>query len=184
MYLMHINFKPVDQSRLVYSAICTPQHVRVRSGIPAHIKPLPGYREFLDELKEHPEKHHLLKPGLMFDPEVAIFIDYLPVEDGWAYTLQIHPDGGTDFVAHRPSELPRATRWICRTADQDAIALVEPGTAEPEGYLAEKAKGNLHILPPQGKFQCQTLAGVLPVEEGLRLEKMVAKIQREHQAVG
>lgn len=176
MYLMHVNFKPFDHSRLVYSALYTPEHVRVRSSIPAHIKPLPGYVEFLEDLKRHPEKHHLLSPGLAFDPEVAIFIDYIAGPDGWAHSLQIHPDGIADYVAHRPDQLPKATRWICRTADQDAIALVEPGTAEPEGNLTEKAKGNLKILPPKGKFHCKVIVGTLPAEETIRMEHKINQI--------
>lgn len=178
MYLMHINFKPIDHARLFYSAVCTPEHVRVRSGIPAHIKPLPGYREFLDELKEHPEGHHLLLPNLKFDPEVAIFIDYTPDQDGWAHSLMLHPDGNGDYVAHRPDQLPRATRWICRTPDQDAIALVEPGTAEPEGYLAEKAKGNVRILPAKSTFTCKVIAGAVSPGKAGRIEHKI------HQLVG
>jgi hypothetical protein len=176
MYLAHINFKPVDYARLVYSAFYTPEHVRVRSGIPAHIKPLPGYAEFLADLKEHPEKHHLLDPALKFDPEVAIFIDYLADQDGWAHSLQVHPDGSADYISHRPSQLPRATRWLCRTPDQDAIALVEPGTAEPEGYLAEKAKGNMKVLPPKGTFEAQILAGILDAEAARNVEKKINQL--------
>jgi hypothetical protein len=176
MFLMHINFKPSDYGRLVYSALCTPEHVRVRSNIPAHIKPLPGYAEFLEDLKGHPEKHHLLVPGLMFDPEVAIFVDYLADEGGWAHSLHIHPGGAADYVAHRPDQLPKATRWLCRTADQDALALVEPGTAEPEGYLTEKAKGNLKILPPKGKFYCKVVIGALSAEEANRMEQKINQI--------
>jgi hypothetical protein len=176
MYLMHINFRPIDHSRLVYSASYTPEHVRIRSSIPSHIKPLPGYVELIDELKIHPEKHHLLDPGLKFDPEVALFIDYTPGEDGWVHSLQVHPDGAADYVGHRPDQLPRATRWISRTPDQDALALVEPGTAEPEGYLAEKAKGNLKILPPRGWFQCRIIAGSLNPEEAARMEQKIDQI--------
>lgn len=176
MYLAHINFKPVDYGRLVYSATYSPEHVRVRSGIPAHIKPLPGYAEFLEMLSRNPEKHHLLSPELMFDPEAAIFIDYKADNDGWAHSLQIHPDGRGDYVAHRPSQLPRATRWLCRTPDQDAMALVEPGTAEPEGYLAEKSKGNLLVLEPQGVFRAEMIVGALDVETTTSIEAKIEKL--------
>lgn len=176
MYLAHINFKPVDYARLVYSVPYSPEHVRVRSSIPSHIQPLPGYAEFLQELTVHPEKHHVLLPELKFDPEVAIFLDYVADAQGWAHSLQIHPDGGADYVAHRPQELPRATRWLCRTPDQDALALIEPGTAEPEGYLAEKAKGHLQVLPPQGKFHAQVIVGTLNQAEAAQTEKMIHQV--------
>lgn len=165
MYLAHINFRPVDDGRLVYSAPCTPQHVRVRKSIPSHIRPRPGYVEFLEELERDPEKHHVLIPGLIFDPEVVFSIDYLADEEGWAHTMQIHPDGSADYVRHRPDQLDKGVRWICRTADQDALGLVLPATAEPEGYLAEKAKGNIKVLPAKGVFRCQIEMGVLSSDE-------------------
>ncbi len=42
MYLAHVNFRPVDNGKLIYSAPCTPEHVRVRSSIPPHISPPEG----------------------------------------------------------------------------------------------------------------------------------------------
>jgi hypothetical protein len=181
MYLAHVNFKPVDNARLVYSAQCTPEHVRARASIPSHIKPKPGYAEFLAELREHPEKHHVLAPDLAFDPEGVFFIDYLADEEGWAHTMQIHPagDGGVatvDYIAHRPSQLPKGTRWISRMPDQDAIALVEPGTAEPEGYTTEKAKGNVKLLPPQGAFHCEMLIGALSADQAVQIEKKIEQV--------
>ena len=169
-YLAHVNFRPVDNGRLVYSAPATPEHVRVRATIPSHIKPGPGYADFLAELKADPRGHELLKPGLAFDPEVVFFIDYLAGPAGWAASMQIHPDGQADLIRHRPAQLPRATRWISRTPDQDAIALVEAGTCEPEGYLAEKAKGNIKMLPPGEKFVAELEIGALAAEQAARVE--------------
>ncbi|HOT92839.1 MAG TPA: hypothetical protein PLJ78_08170 [Anaerolineae bacterium] len=67
-------------------------------------------------------------------------------------------------------QLPKATRWISRTADQDAIALVEAGTCEPEGYLAEKAKGYVKVLPPGAKFVAEFEIGALAADEAKRAE--------------
>lgn len=170
LYLAHVNFKPVDNGRLVYSAICTPDHVRVRSSIPSHINPGPGYVAFIEELGKHPEKHHRLAPGLAFDPEAVFFIDYLSGENGWAHSMQIHPEGYADYIAFRPEQLPKATRWISRTADQDAIALVEAGTNQPEGYVAEKAKGHILVLQPGEQFYCELKIGALTAQQASFLE--------------
>lgn len=165
MYLAHINFRPVSNSRLLYSALADPMNVRVRQSIPSHVHPKPGYREFLQTLIEKPDLHHVLKPDLMFEPEVVFMINYLSDSDGWAHSMQLHPDGSADYVAHRPGQLPHGIRWICRTADQDALGLVLPATAEPEGYHAEKAKGNIKVLPAHGRFYCEMIAGALSVED-------------------
>lgn len=182
LYLAHVNFKPVDNGRLVYSALPTPEHVRVRASIPSHIKPGPGYAEFLAELRDNPAKHHILTPDLAFDPEGVFFIDYLADADGWAHSLQIHPDGNADVIRHRPAQLPKATRWISRTPDQDAIALVEAGTCEPEGYLAEKAKGFVKVLPPGEKFVAEFEIGALAVDEAQRAEAHVKALIDDNRA--
>lgn len=176
MYLAHVNFRPVDGGRLVYSAPCTPERVRVRTSIPSHIRPLPGYVEFIQELGQHPEKHNLLAPDLLFDPEVVFFIDCVADREGWAHSMQLHPDGSADYIRHRPDQLDKGIRWISRTADQDALGLLLPATAEPEGYTAEKAKGNLKLLPAQGTFRCDLEIGTLTPEEAQRMEVKIDTI--------
>ena len=173
MYLAHINFRPVDNGRLVYSAPCDPTHVHVRASIPPHVHPKPGYREFLTELEQHPEKHNLLKPGLAFDPEVVFFIDYQADEAGWAHSMQLHPNGVADFISHRPAQLDHGVRWISRTADQDCFGLLLPATAEPEGYTAEKAKGNIKTLPPGGEFHFDLEVGALSPSEATAMEAKI-----------
>ncbi len=177
MYLAHANFRPVDGGRLVYSAPADPEHVRVRTSIPSHVRVKPGYAEFLDELSRNPAGHHVLAQGLAFDPEVVFFIDYRTDEVGWAHSLQVHPDGSADVIRHRPDQLPKGVRWICRTADQDAIGILLPATAEPEGYAAEKAKGNLKVLPPGGVWTCSMEMGALDpaqaAEEGALIERVL-----------
>ncbi|MEW5956701.1 MAG: DUF4432 family protein [Chloroflexota bacterium] len=176
MYLAHVNFRPIDNGQLIYSAPCTIGHVRVRSSIPPHIHPPAGYREFLQELEAQPEKHNLLKPELAFDPEVVFFIDYLADQAGWAHSMQLHPDGSADFISHRPDHLDHGVRWISRTADQDCLGIILPATAEPEGYSAEKAKGNLKVLPPGGEFRCEMEIGALPPAEAGKLQEKIGQI--------
>jgi hypothetical protein len=176
MYLAHVNFRPVDFSRLLYSAPCTPDYVRVRTSIPSHVHPLPGFTDFLAELQQHPKMHHLLTPELKFDPEVVFYIDYLTDPQGWAHSMQIHPDGSADYIRHRPDQLDKGVRWICRTADQDALGLVLPATAEPEGYLAEQAKGNLRTLQGGESFFFEIDMGSLNPEEAQSISRLVETI--------
>lgn len=176
MYLAHVNFRPVDHGRLVYSAPCDPDHVRVRSSIPAHIHPPEGYGEFLQELEAQPEKHNLLVPDLAFDPEVVFFVEYKTDASGWAHSMQIHPDGSADFISHRPDQLDHGVRWISRTADQDCLGIILPATAEPEGYTAEKAKGNLKMLPGGATWTCQMEVGALTSIEAAELSTKIGQI--------
>lgn len=176
MYLAHINFRPIDQGRLVYSTRCSPENIKVRTEVPAHIKLPEGYKEFLQELAKHPEKHNVLAPGLKFDPEVVLYLDCLADEEGWAHSMQIHPDGYADFVSHQPRQLEHGIRWISRTPDQDALGLLLPATAEPEGYTAEKEKGNIKIIPAgEGvKFEMET--GLLSPDEASKMRRKIDRI--------
>lgn len=175
MYLAHINFRPVDNGRLVYSAECTPEHVRVRKSIPSHIHPPAGFGEFLQELAEHPERHNVLKPGLAFDPEVVFFIDYLADGQGWAHTMQVHPDGSADLISHRPEQLNHGVRWISRTPDQQALGMCLPATAEPEGYHAEKAKSNLRTLPGNTTVRFDMEVAYLAPDEARAMGEHIAR---------
>jgi hypothetical protein len=173
MYMAHVNFRPVDNGRLVYSAPCTPATARLRKSIPSHVQPTPAYLAFLKELERHPEQHNVLAPELAFDPEVVITLDYLADSEGWAHSMQVHPDGTADYIRHRPAQLDKGVRWICRTPDQDALGLVLPATAEPEGYHAEKAKGNVKVIPAGGSYTCDIEAGWLNRTEASQMAENI-----------
>jgi hypothetical protein len=176
MYLAHVNFRPVDDGQLLYTAPCDPGHVRVRKSIPPHIRPLPGYAEFLAELSSHPERHNVLASGLAFDPEVVFFIDYLADAEGWAHSMQVHPDGSADYIAHRPDQLDHGVRWISRTPDQDALGIILPATAEPEGYRAEKAKGNVRTLAAGQSARFDMEAGYLAPAEAAEMAQRIERL--------
>jgi hypothetical protein len=118
----------------------------------------------------------VLAPGMAFDPEVVFFIDYLADAGGWAHSMQVHPDGSADYIAHRPDNLDHGVRWISRTADQDCLGIILPATAEPEGYHAEKAKGNIHLLGAGQSVRFEMEAGYLSAVEVPQFEATIQDI--------
>ena len=178
MYLCHINFMPVNDSRIEYSTNYSPDTIKIRSAIPSHIKPDPGYIKLIDELKLYPELHHQVNKKLKADPELVFYIDYSADESGKCYTLQIHPDGKSDYVCHIKNQLPKAIRWISRTPDHDAIAIVEPATCQVDGYHVEKEKGNVLILNPGDEFACDIIAGALNVSRTNQVLKRIEQIRK------
>jgi hypothetical protein len=161
MYLAHANFRPVDGGELIYAAPYTAEAVRVRQSIPSHISPPEGYAEFIAQLAENPVPHHVFTPDLAFDPEVVFEVDMMADADGWTHAMQRHPDGTADVISHVLAQGPRATRWICRTADQQGLGIVFPSTAGVEGYRAEKAKGRIVEVSPQGSWRIEMRMGRL-----------------------
>lgn len=177
MYLAHINFLPVDNGRFVYTAKYDPEHVKVRAKFPSFMTPTEKLRNFVGELAEHPELHHEIKPEFTFDPEIVFMIDYQADEKGWAHAMHVHPDGTADYVAHKPSQLDKGIRWICRTPDQEALGM-EAGTAGTEGYTAEKKKGNVKELGPGEVFFCEFTAGLLERKEAELIEASIRALNK------
>jgi hypothetical protein len=90
--------------------------------------------------------------------------------------MQVHPDGSADYIRHQPAQLDKGVRWICRTPDQDALGMVLPSTAEPEGMSAERAKGNIKSLGGGETWRCQFECGVLTEKEAREMEKEIGEI--------
>jgi len=175
MFLEHVNFLPVDGGRLAQTVICDPQNMKVRANIPSFMEVAPGYREFVKALQEDPARHLVFDPALIYDPEMVLYMNYLADKNGWAHTMLIHPDDSADILRHRPEQLNHGVRWICRTADQDALGM-EPCTAEVEGFSAEKKKGNVRSLPGNLTFTTELEVGVLTPEETRREEALIKQV--------
>ena len=174
LYLAHINFLPVDDGRFVYSATYDSQHVKVRASFPGHMVPTDHLKNFVNDLVRNPGLHHTLTAEQTFDPEIVFMIDFRADEGGWAHSMFVHPDGTADYVAHQPAQLDHGIRWISRTPDQQALGM-EVGTAEVDGFNAEKKKGNVKVLQPGGEFVCEYVAGLLPAESAAAMEKKIEK---------
>lgn len=174
MYLEHINFRPVDHGRLVQTVVCDAQHMRVRDNPGPPGEAATAYQELLQQLRKEPEQHLVFRPGQAYDPEVVMYLRYLADSSGWARTLQVHPDGSSDLVRHRPEQLNHAVRWLCRTPDQDALG-VEPSTAEVDGFSAESRKGHVRSLAAGAVFRVDLEVGVLDAQATLREEQLAGQ---------
>lgn len=177
MYLAHVNFKPVDNGRIIDTGSDDPAHVRIRTKIPGIFPPTPAHAALIDQLLAKPALHRDMVPGRAIDPELVMGLDFKADASGYAHSMQLLPDGSADFISHKPAELPRGVRWITRTANQDALGLYLPATAEADGYTAEKAKGNVITLPPGGEYSCTLHFGALTLTEAKKLEAQINAIK-------
>ena len=148
-YLCHVNCRPVDGSRLEYSA--------PRDTIIINHEVPDGYfkkwgdatNAFLDRADKDPRILDVVGgPGESYRPEIVCCAFHKADKDGKAYTMQVHPDGTSEYVVHRPSELPYGTRWIARTKDEDAMGMCLPATAEHKGRTFCRAHKQQRILAP------------------------------------
>jgi plasmid stabilization system protein ParE len=175
MYLAHINFRPVDGSVLVDAVPDDLEHINVRTAVPSNMVQSEAHKRLLADVLANPAVHRQIGRGV--DPELVMTLTYPADASGWAETMQVHPDGGADFVRHRPKELPKGVRWTTRTGDQEAIGIVLPATAEPDGYTAEKAKGNVLMLAPGAEWRCTMEFGALDPAGAAAMRKRIEAVK-------
>jgi hypothetical protein len=180
LYLAHINFRTVDDALLVDSVPPGDQHMRLRPLPGGRFKPTEAYLRMFEAMRAEPGRHRRMARGQVIDPELVLYLDAVADAEGWSHALQLLPDGSADFVAHRPDQLDKVIRWICRNDDQNALGLVLPATAEDHGYTAEKAKGNLRIVPPGGQWRCDLAFGALAPAEAAAMRQAIEATVRRH----
>lgn len=174
MYLGHINFRPIDGAVLLDTVPDDTEHVTVRTELPGGPAISAAHRRMLDAVVRDLSTHRTMEPGRPIDPELVLSLVCTTEHEGWAHSMQLHPDGSADFVSHKPDQLKVGVRWISRGADHDALGLMLPATAGADGFTAEKAKGNVLTVPPEGTYTCSFSFGALGPGEA---EKMRSKIE-------
>ena len=173
-YLCHINYLPIDGSRLIYTAD--------RKNIVAHSEVPAGYpggektEAYIDKLNKDISIMDVIdKESQSYAPEIVFTCKYDADEDGNAHTMQLLPDGYSCYVCHKPEELPFGVRWVARTKDEDALGMVLPATAEHKGYLYCKERGYEKYLASGETMTFHITTGILNPADS---EKMRAKIEK------
>jgi len=147
MYICHANFALVRGGEIFQGTGFTPEDTCVRTSIPGHVNPTPQYRKLLEAFARHPEKSAVLDDPGQFDPEQVFFIRNLKADaQGLTHMMVRRPERDAFYMSWSLKQMPKAIRWILCNADQEVGAFALPGSCEPEGYLAEKQKGNVRRL--------------------------------------
>jgi hypothetical protein len=176
MYLAHINFRPIEGSMIVDTV--PPGRIRVRPPT----EPSDQHRKLHLALAKDPACHKALDPNSPIDPDIVMSLDAVAGDDGWAHAMQLLPDGTADFVSHRQDQLDHAVRWMTQTPELSALGLMLPATADADGYLAEKAKGNIRVIPALSEFRCNVEFGALDAAGAAAMRGRIETIVQKHQA--
>ena len=147
MYMCHVNFAFAEGARIVQSVPFTPDHVVTRTAIPGHVTPSEDYRALLADLAKNPARMERLDEPARYDPEQVFYIvGQKPGADGLVHYAMRRREGDAFAIAWDPSIMTKTIRWVLANSDQRVAAFAMPATCEPEGYTAEKAKGNVRKL--------------------------------------
>ena len=176
MYLCHINYRPIDNAELIYSANSVKAVRGDYSALPEEQR-----EKLLDYIgrveKDYTIHHKVGAEGQVYDPELCFLIDYKSDENDRTYTLQYAEDGAC-YVSHDTKILPVGVRWISRTLDEDSMGMILPSTSEHLGYKNAKEKGQVKILGPMEKVEFFIEAGWLSKNEADEVKEKIKKLNR------
>jgi len=177
MYMCHVNFLPAENGEIVQATGWDVKDMTVRSVIPAHVKPSPHYLSLLETLKKNPGVTRVFRPEDRYDPEIVFYIHNLRSDaQGMTHMLQKHSDGSSDYIGWNVKDLNHTVRWILIHEDQKVAGISLPSTCDPEGYTAEKRKGNVRSLPGELSATFGVRTGYLDAAETRRWESIIRSL--------
>ena len=179
MYLCHLNFAFCEGGRLIQPAPFTPDRTAVRVKVPSHVIPTPAYLQLLDQLATNPGSMQTLDRADQFDPEQVFYINR-PCKgaDGLTHFLMRRPEGDGFTVSFDPDILSHTVRWLYNSGAQRVAAFALPATCHPEGYTAEKRKGNVRKLAGGASVAFRVRAGYVDPAAASALEKQIGDSSR------
>lgn len=143
-YMCHMNYAYVANGS--FSQSIPETAFQLRTSIPGHVHPTPGWLAYTRQLQAEPERFGSLTQPEMYDPEIVFFADNLAqYGDRATFTLS-SPEGYAFSTTFDTGQFNFATRWILHNSDQQVAAFVLPATCRPEGFSAAKRAGTLLTL--------------------------------------
>lgn len=183
MYMCHVNFRFVADGRCLQPAPFTPDRTAVRRTVPAHVQPNADYLALIDALAENPARMEVLREPALYDPEQVFYLRGLGTDAAGDTLLALGRPAGDGFaLRYAPASFPQTVRWVLNDPDQKVAAFALPSTCEPEGYAAEKRKGNVRLLPPLGRADFTVRAGYLDTQAMTRAAETIAALGKEQAA--
>ena len=177
MYMAHVNFAFVPGGRIVQPAPFRPDTVSVRRAVPAHVRPNADYLDLIDELAASPGLMEALDQPDRYDPEQVFYLSGLGTDAAGRTALMLRrPEGDGFALDYAPAEFPHCVRWIMNDPDIGVAGFALPSTCEPEGYLAERRKGHVRLLPPHGRARFALTLGHLDAAEADRMAARIAAL--------
>ena len=175
-YLCHINYRPVDGAKLLYTA--KHSNIVAHDEVPENYPAGQNTKDYIKRLNQDMSIMDTIdSKSQSYAPEIVFTCKYDSDANGEAHTCQMLPDGYACYVCHRPEELPFGVRWISRTKDEDALGMALPATAEHMGYLYCMEKGYARYLNQGETMTYHIKTGILAPEEAASMQEKIEKLK-------
>ncbi|MDT7952090.1 MAG: DUF4432 family protein [Acetobacteraceae bacterium] len=177
MYMCHINPAFAAGARIVQPAPYTPHTVAVRTAVPAHVPSSPDYLATIARLAADPALGERLDGAVSYDPEQVFYLHDLDHDAGGMTKLMLlRAQGDGIAIAFSVHEFPHVVRWLMHNEDHRVAAVALPSTCEPEGFLAERRKGNVVLLQPGEARRFSVQVGYVDSEAAKIWERDIAAL--------
>lgn len=173
-YICHMNFKPVDGSKLYYSA--KTENVHLHKDVPDTLseEDQAKLRKYFDILDKDVHAHDTIGgEDQFYQPEVVFTLKYEEDDEGRGHCMQLFPDGYAGYVSHHPSQLKCGTRWISRFPHEDAIGMLLPATGEHYGHADCVRKGQVRYMQPDETVHLEFDVGLLNPDEAKQMKTKI-----------
>ena len=180
MYMAHINWLPINGSRMVYSVPKDSEHIEVFDG---------DFGDMLDEheVKRLEEYTKLLRTDFSvgdildfetqcYNPELCSSLRYKADEEGWAHAMQVRPDGTACYVGFETGILNNALRWFCWTGDESSCGFALPNTGNHMGRAYAIEHGLRKRLPGKAHAELNFNFGKLDKDDAEKVEEHINKV--------
>ena len=180
MYMCHVNFAYAPGGRFVQPVPFVPDRTSVRRAVPAHVQPTPAYLDFIETLARDPARMERLDEPDLYELEQVFYLHGLGTDaEGQTSLMLQRRDGDAFAMSYAPGVFPHTVRWVLHDPDQKVAAFALPSTCEPEGYVAEKRKGHVRVLPPHGRAEFALRTGYLDEPEAARMAERIESLKKE-----
>lgn len=157
-YLAHINFFPSYGDRIYTTAW---KETEVRKNPPEESATAPVYNQWYDSVSSSPEQLLRFDKNHIYDPELVMWCRGHQGPPGSSCSMAVRSNGTAFWVSQDAEKLSHGIRWISIDEDFQAAGILLPATAETEGFAAEKKKGHIQCIPPQGTEKLSYRFGLL-----------------------
>ena len=178
MYMCHINWRPFDGARLLYSAPNDADHFDTFyedfGQTPQREKARYDYYKKLSA--DHSVGDVIDPDNQCYDPELCCCIKYKTDERGWAHAMQLLPEGDGCYVGFDTTYLPTGVRWMARTGEEASCGFALPNTGNHLGRAYAIEHGLRKTVPPKSSVSLFFEAGYLDKNESAAMSKTIAEI--------
>ncbi len=180
MYMAHINWMPINGSKLIYSAPKDNKHIEVcREDFSDmlnedEIKKLDDYTS---KLQKNPTLADVIDfDSQCYNPELCSIMHYKADEKGWAHAMQVRPDNTACYVGFDTSILNNGLRWFSWTCDERSCGFALPNTGNQRGRAYAIKHGLMKQVPGYGEAVLRYCFGKLDAYETLCMENKIKSI--------